>query len=125
MKVTISFKHQKHSPEVDQRLQEKSQKLDKYLGGKTTLKWTCYKKENYTYTEAVLFGSNFEYHAKSYADNLFHAFDATIAKLEKQLCRKKDKIKNKIHKKNPELTILDPEMAWAEYDEDYVYEKAS
>ena len=48
-------------------------------------------------------------------------------KLEKQVSKQKDKVKNKIHRnhgKKEELVILDVEQAWADYDEDYVKEVA-
>ena len=43
-----------------------------------------------------------------------------MEKLEKQIKKKKERWKNKIHHKHEETpVIMDPEQAWAEYDEDY------
>lgn len=118
MKVTISFKNVKHSTEVDERLYEKSYKLQKFLGGKTTIKWTCSYKQGQFMTEVHLIGPRFSYHASALEENMYKSFDTAYEKIEKQLSKKKAKFKSRRNQLE-ELEIMDPEQAWVDYDEDY------
>jgi putative sigma-54 modulation protein len=118
MKVKISFKHLQHTPALDERIREKSKKLEKYLGGKCLVKWTCYVKNKKHYADIELIGPTFEYHSSGWSDNLYKSLDKAIDKLEIQLSKKKEKMKNRIHQSKTKPVILDPESAWTDYDED-------
>lgn len=117
MKVTISFKNIEHTDSLDNRIQEKSEKLTKYFQGNTNVKWICSAKDGVHISELNLSGPHFEYHAKAQSDNLYKTLDMAVSKIEKQIIRKKEKLKNKMHRKRSELVILDPELAWSEYVE--------
>ena len=118
MRIKISFKHLQHTPALDERIREKSKKLEKYLGGKCQVKWTCYVKNQSHYADIELIGPTFEYHSSGSSDSLYKSLDKAIHKLETQLKKKKAKMKNRIHQKNNKPVILDPEHAWTDYDED-------
>jgi putative sigma-54 modulation protein len=121
MKITISFKNLKHTPALDLRIKEKSAHLNKFFEEESTrINWVCYVKEGVHYAEVSLHGLHKDYHATAKADNLYKTFDLAVSKLEKQLAKKKDKVKNKLHKnrRGTEIVILDPEMAWTDQDED-------
>jgi putative sigma-54 modulation protein len=127
MKITISFLHLDHTPALDERIQEKSMKLNKYLNGRTHLKWSCFVKDGEHTAEVILVGPHFEYRASASTDNLYKTIDVVMEKIEKQLSKRKDKMRSRI-KKAPELVVLDPEAAWTDYDEEYfadLYEKAA
>lgn len=119
MKLTIACQNMDHTDSIDQKIHEKSQRLQKYFEGKVTVAWNCSVKDGVHYSEVNLVGPQFDYHAKAKADNLYKTFDMAVAKLEKQIQRKKEKVKNKLHRKRAELTILDPELAWSEHVEQY------
>ena len=125
MKLTIAFKHLEHTPSLDERIREKTQKLEKYLEGNIHVKWTCYSNEGQQYSEIDLIGAHMEFHAKAKADTLYKTIDMVVDKVERQLIKKKQKWKNHIHKEHRPLVLLDPESAWADYDEDYVEEEAA
>ncbi len=117
MKLKISFKHFDHSPAVDARIKEKSEKLNKFFDGNCRISWTCYLNDGNHYAEIEVYGPKFKYHAKANHENMYKSFDLVVDKIEKQLSKKKDKWKNNIHRvKDP--VIMDPEFAWLEYDED-------
>ena len=121
MKVTITFRHLDHTPSLDERIHEKSDKLSKFLGGKSHIKWSCYVKEGNHYAEVDLQGPNYNYHATGHSDNLYKTIDVVVGKIEKQLQKKKEKLTSKkARTPHKDLQINDPEMAWADYDEDYV-----
>ncbi len=117
MNLTISFKHLEHTPSLDQKIRSKSEKLEKYFDGKFSVKWTCYVKEKKHYAEIDVSGPRVAYHATADSDNLYKSLDKVIHKIERQLSKKKQIGKNHIHRKPEDLEILDPEDAWADYDE--------
>jgi putative sigma-54 modulation protein len=117
MKITASFLHMEHTPALDEKIQEVSAKLEKFFHDTGTMKWSCYVKNGQHFAEVYFHGPQCEYHAKASSDNLYHSIDMAVEKIEKQLFKKKDKY-NKIHRTHSEMIILDPEMAWTEYEED-------
>ena len=122
MKVTISFLHLEHTPALDERIHEKSEKLGKYLEGNHNIKWNCYVKEGNHYAEVSLSGPTFSYHAKGHSDSLYKTIDVVMDKLERQLSKQKDKWKERRSKSSQTPVALDPDLAWTDYDEDFVKE---
>ena len=120
MKVTISFRNIKSSEAVEQKIRDKCEKIGKFFNDQISIKWTSHFNEGRYHSEAKVFGPKFQYHAHSHSDNMYKAFDLLAEKLSKQIQNKKEMWKNKIHHKHGEErpVILDPEIAWAEKDED-------
>lgn len=117
MKLTVAFKHLEHTPSLDERIEEKSQKLIKYLGEDVHVNWICSAKDGEHVAELDVRGPSFEYFAKASSSNLYKSFDLAISKVEKQLAKKKEKMKNKIHRRGQEVVILDPEQAWTDRED--------
>lgn len=118
MKITISFKQLDHTPSLDDMIRKKSEKIAKYLNGKTELKWTCFVKNQVHFAEITLLGPDVYYNATASSDNLYKSLDLAVEKIEKQISKKKDKLKNKIHRRRDSLQCLEPENAWTDYDEE-------
>ena len=116
MKVTISFIHMEHTPALDERINEKSSKFEKYFEGDGRIKWTCYVQDKKHYSEVHLYGPHGQWHATAAADNLYKSMDLVVEKLEKQVDKSKHKVKNKIHRGKFPLEIHDPVEAWGDYD---------
>ncbi len=116
MKVSMSFKNVKHSSEVQQHIERKTERLAKYYDGNLNVKWLCSFKEGKYWVEAYITGPKFSFHASSRYENMYKSFDLTLDKLERQIWRKKDKVKSR-RSKHSEVSHLDPEHAWLEYDE--------
>ena len=89
MKVTISFRHIKHTKKLDGKIKEKSEKLSKFLEGKTILKWSCHYDDGHYYTETSLIGPKFEYHSHSSAENIYKSIELAYQKIQRQLKREK------------------------------------
>ena len=117
MKITTSFLHLEHTAALDEKIFEASAKLEKFFKDKGTLKWSCYIKNGQHFAEIYYHAPHCEYHAKANCDNLYHSIDMAVDKIEKQVFKKKDKY-NKIHRTHSEMIILDPEMAWADHEDD-------
>lgn len=122
MKVTIAFQNLEHTPSLDERIHEKTEKLAKYMDGKSQIKWNCYLKDKYHVAEVNFLGPKCDFHATAKSDSLYKTIDMVIQKLEKQITKKNGKVKNKMHRGSEKPEILDYECAWTDYDEDYVEE---
>ena len=119
MKITISFQHLDHTESLDSRIKEKSKKIEKYMEGKTHAKWSCYVEDNEHYAEIDLIGPGCQFHAKAHSDSLYKSIDLVVSKLEKQVQKKHQKMKNRLHRynKNEKPIILDYNSAWDSYDD--------
>lgn len=116
MKVTISFIHMDHTPALDERIHEKSEKFDKFFDGNGHIKWTCYVKDQKHYAEAHMFGPHGDWHASACADNMYKSLDLIVEKLEKQIDKTKSKLKNKVHRGKVPLEIFEPLEAWGDFE---------
>ncbi len=100
MKIISSFRNLEHTPALDQKIEEKSQKLKKYFEGNLEIFWTCFVEDGDHHAEIKLLGPGFEYHAKSSSKTLYKSLDIAINKVEKQVSKKKDIRRNHIHHKH-------------------------
>lgn len=123
MKITSSFKHLEHTEALDQRIQEKSQKLKKFFEGNFEVQWTCFVRDEKDHcAEIKLIGPSFEYHATAHSESMYKTLDMAINKIIKQVSKKKDKWKSHISKKHNH-GVKDQIIAEAEWDEEYWQEK--
>jgi putative sigma-54 modulation protein len=97
MKLTISFKHLKHSDALDTKIKEKTEKLEKYFQGNTSVHWVCWVHENEHWAEIKVHGPKFDFFAKASSDNMYKTLDLCIEKMERQVERQKDIKRNKLH----------------------------
>ncbi|MEH0860679.1 MULTISPECIES: ribosome hibernation-promoting factor, HPF/YfiA family [unclassified Halobacteriovorax] len=119
MKVTVSFRHLEHTPALDERIHEKSEKIAKYLDGNLHLKWSCEVRDGREhYAEIEVLGPGFDFHAEAHSENLYKTIDLAVAKIEKQVQKKKEKMRNRKKMPHKDIEILDPESAWLEHESD-------
>lgn len=100
MKLTVSYKHIEATPAIDEKIEKKAMKLKKYFDGKINVNWICSVEDGLHHSNVTVNGDNFEAHAKSSEDSLYKTLDGAIEKLEKQLIRKKETMKSRIHRSN-------------------------
>jgi putative sigma-54 modulation protein len=125
MKLTISFKHLEHTPALDQRIQEKSEKLAKYFEGNLSVHWICWVHQDKHWAEIKLHGPKFDFFAKASADNMYKALDLVIEKMERQMEKQKDLKRNRLHNSPEQLPkyqeiekrIQDEHDAYEEWEE--------
>lgn len=97
MKLKISFKHLDHTPALDQRIKEKSEKFEKYFEGNTNIQWFCWVHNDEHWAEIKVHGPKFDFFAKACADNMYKSLDLVVDKMERQIEKQKDQMKNKLH----------------------------
>ena len=123
MKIVSNFKHLEHTEALDEKIEAKSQKLKKFFEGNFEVQWTCYVRDDGAHCADIkCIGPSFEYHATAHSESLYKTLDLAIAKIEKQVSKKKDKWKNRIsHKHQP--SVKDNQVAESERDEEYWEDK--
>lgn len=98
MKLKISFKHLDHTPALDERIREKSERFERYFEGTVSIHWVCWVKGDEHWAEMKLHGPKFDFFAKASADNMYKTLDLVVEKMERQLERQKDMMRDKLHK---------------------------
>lgn len=124
MKVTITFLHLDHTEALDQRIHEKTEKLEKFFEKDSTIKWTCYVKGGQHYAEINASGTTLHHHAIAHSDNMYKTLDMAVDKMLRQAQKKVEKRQNKIHRGKAHLHIVDPSEAWGDFEShpDYDYD---
>lgn len=97
MKLKISFKHLDHTPALDQRIKEKSEKFEKFFQGNTSIQWFCWVEDNKHWAEIKVHGPKFDFFAKACADNMYKSLDLVVDKMERQIEKQKDKMHSHAH----------------------------
>lgn len=97
MRLKISFKHLDHTPALDQRIKEKSEKFEKYFQGNTNVQWFCWVHNEEHWAEIKVNGPKFTFFAKASADNMYKSLDLVVEKMERQIEKQKDVKRNKMH----------------------------
>jgi putative sigma-54 modulation protein len=97
MKLKISFKHLDHTPSLDERIKEKSEKFEKYFQGNTKIEWFCWVHNEEHWAEIKVHGPKFDFFAKACADNMYKSLDLVVEKMERQIEKQKDQKRNKLH----------------------------
>lgn len=109
MNLKIAYRHLEPTPSIEAKIEQKARKLKKYFNGKIDVDWTCSVEGGKHHSEVKIAGDQFTFHASSEDGNLYHTFDDAVGKLEKQLQKKKDQMKDKLHRKGSEAEFYETE----------------
>lgn len=109
MNLKTAYRHLESTPSIEDKIQQKAKKLKKYFNGKIDVDWTCSVESGLHCSEVKVSGDSFSFHASSEDANLYHTFDNVLTKLEKQLQKKKDQMKDKLHRKMSEAEFYETE----------------
>lgn len=98
MELNISYRHLEPSEAVSAKISEKVAHLNKYFHGKLKVDWVCSVDGHHQHRSEVNvhYGSN-NFHAHAVDKNLYHSLDLVLHKLERQIQKKNEKLKDKIH----------------------------
>mgnify|MGYP001627223797 CR=1 FL=1 len=98
MNITITFKHLDHTPALDERIREKSLKLEKFFGGQFSVDWVCWCDERGEHWAEVKVTGLQECVAKAHSESLYKSLDLVMEKALRQLEKQKSKLRNRLHK---------------------------
>ncbi len=103
MEIKVSYKHIKSTDVIDQKISQKTQKLKKFFHGKMYVDWICSYHGEINTAEATVRGDHVQVHASADHHNLYKSIDEVVIKLEKQIAKKSEQLKDKIHRKKFEV----------------------
>src|SRR4051812_42758147 len=98
MELKISFKQIDPSDALKAYAAEKSEKLAKYFRGRISVNWTFSVDKQLNVGHCHLIGNNMDYFGQAETENLYAAIDSVVEKIERQLRKHKEIVKDHLHK---------------------------
>ena len=98
MTLSMSFKHMDPSQAIKTYAKEKSEKLAKYFHGKISVTWNFSAEKQARVAHCHLVGNNMDYFGHAETSDLRASIDQAIEKLEKQLRKHKEIVRDHLHK---------------------------
>lgn len=111
MKLTVTFRHMDVSPAVKEHVEDKLDKLSRYMIGPSEAHVIIHAEKIMKNCEIVLSEKTFRTTAKAESENMYTAIDTAVDKLERQLIKHKEIVKeHKHHASARELASQPPMM---------------
>ncbi len=98
MNLNISFKHMDASEALKQYTTEKSEKLRKYFKGNISVNWNFSAEKQSRIAHCHLLGNNMDYFGEASTEDMYASVDAALEKIEKQIRKHKEIVKDHLHK---------------------------
>lgn len=98
MIINMSFKHMDSSDAIREYATEKTEKLKKYFDGKIHVTWAFSVEKLDKIAHCHLVGNHMDYFGESAKPTLQESIDDSLDKIEKQLRKHKEIVKNRLHK---------------------------
>lgn len=73
-----------HTPALDEKIREKSEKLKKYLSPNAEVSWVCWVENSDQIAEIKIHDKKHDFIAKASSDDLYKALDLVISKISNQ-----------------------------------------
>lgn len=105
MNLNMSFKHMTASDAIKHYTREKCQKLAKYFRGKISLNWNFVVEKKNQIAHCHLVGKDIDYFGEASTEDLHASIDLVIAKIEKQVRRRKEIVKDHLHRNQKPLPL--------------------
>ncbi len=98
MKLNINFDSIESTQAIKEKIEKKSQKLKKFFDGSFDVNWTCSVDKAGHHSKVHVIYKGITVNADSTKDDLYKTLDDAVTKLEKQLSKHKEQMKEKIHR---------------------------
>ncbi|MBT3583505.1 MAG: ribosome-associated translation inhibitor RaiA [Halobacteriovoraceae bacterium] len=106
MDLRIAYRHHlESSPSLEEKIHAKAERFKKHFKGKIKVNWVCGVDGNVHHSEVNVHAGDHHYHAHAEAESLYKTFDLAAAKIEKQLQKDYQRMKNKIHRRGNETLM--------------------
>jgi putative sigma-54 modulation protein len=103
MTITISFKQMRTSSAIRTYIQEKTAKLKKYFHGRISVTWTLSMERELRHAHCHITGNHMDYFGEAQSDDLRTSIDFVIDKIEKQVRKHKEVVKDHLHRQGRHL----------------------
>ena len=98
MTLNISFKHMDASDALKAYTKEKTDKLEKYFRGRIAVTWNFTIEKQNRVAHCHLVGNNMDYFGEAATEDFYASVDMAVEKIEKQLRKHKEIVKDHLHK---------------------------
>ena len=85
MKCNITFRNLDHTPALDEKIKQKSEKLNKFFGEDAHIDWICWVQREDQFAEVKVQDGKKHYNALANSDNLYKTIDMAIDKIQNQI----------------------------------------
>ena len=103
MTVRFSFKQMKTSPAIRAYTKEKTDKLKKYFHGRMAVVWSFSAEREIRHAHCHITGNHMDYFAEARTEDLYASIDIVVDKIEKQLRKHKEVVKDHLHRQGRHL----------------------
>ncbi|MFZ9596434.1 MAG: ribosome hibernation-promoting factor, HPF/YfiA family [Bdellovibrionia bacterium] len=99
MNLTIAFKHMNSSDSLKSFVEEKSETLKRYFHGNISVKWTLSIEKKDHIAHCHVMGNHMDYFGEAVSEEIKASIDLAIDKIEKQIRKHKEIVKDHLHHK--------------------------
>ena len=104
MIVNMSFRHMDTTEALKNFTLEKTEKLQKYFDGKIHVVWNFSVEHQDHIAHVHLTGNQMDYFGEAITGDLYASIELAVAKIERQLKKRKEIVKNRLHRHAPRAT---------------------
>lgn len=98
MKIDLTFKHMDATEALKNHVNEKSERLKKFVSEQTQCQWVFFVEADLHVAELHVVGPHIDFFAQSKTGDLYQSIDEAVDKLEKQLRKHKEIVKDHLHR---------------------------
>lgn len=98
MNLNMSFRHMEPSRSIRGYAKERSSKLEKYFKGRISVQWTFSNENLNKVAHCHITGNYIDFFGEATTDNFLGSIDLVISKIERQLRRHKEIVKDHLHR---------------------------
>ncbi len=98
MIVNLSFKRIDPTEAIKSYASDKSGRLKKYFRGRITVSWNFSVEKQNHIAHCHLLGNHMDYFGEGLTQDLFASIDLAVDRIERQLKRHKEIVKNRLHR---------------------------
>ena len=98
MKIHMTFKHMDATESLKRHVNEKSERFKKFITESVECTWICFLEADVHVAEVRVHGPHIDFFAQAKTSDLYQSIDDTVEKMEKQLRKHKEIVKDHHHR---------------------------
>ena len=99
MQLHMAFKKMEATEALKTHTTERSERLRKFIGNETEVNWVFYVQADEHVADLKVKGPHVDVFAQSKTPDMYHSIDQAVERVEKQLRKNKEILKDHIHRK--------------------------
>jgi putative sigma-54 modulation protein len=107
MNVQMTFKHIKPTDKVKSYAQEKTERLNKYFNGRITVSWNFTFERDVAIAHCHVVGKDINYFGECEAESLPASIDLVVEKIERQIRKHKEIVRDHLHSAHHQKTAIE------------------